>query len=204
MKKWVFSLLILWIGSVRGVGQSATVQSLKDSNRVQISFYFYPSTLRMLNFQNDPAISELIRDIQRLHLLSLRDDFTATEYYETIDQLLNEEGYEEYFIWDDVASEVQILGKASEQRIIGLANYEQKHYIVDLQGTVDLLKLPDFYRQMTQADSTKALSGFSFIFDNMVAEAQNKKEREQYEQEQAEAYRERARQKAQRDSLKQQ
>ncbi|MEM1122627.1 MAG: DUF4252 domain-containing protein [Bacteroidota bacterium] len=204
MKKWVFSLLFLWLGSGVGYGQFETIQSLKDSNRVQVGFYFYPSTLRMLNFQNDPAISELIRDIQRLNLLSLRDNFTAAEYYDVIDQLLSEEGYEEYFIWDDVQSEVQILGKASEQRIIGLADYEQRFYVVDLQGTIDLLKLPDLYRQMTRVDSTRELSGFSFIFDNIVAEGQNKKEREQYEREQAEAYRERARKKAQRDSLKQQ
>jgi len=58
--KHFFLIFFLLTGSYTiGLSQSKILQELKDSNAIQVHLFFTPSTLRMLNFQNDPDYNDI-------------------------------------------------------------------------------------------------------------------------------------------------
>jgi uncharacterized protein YfkK (UPF0435 family) len=182
--------------------QSTTIQELKDSNTVQFGLYFYPSTLRMLNFQKDTAFDKMIQGVERLNVYLLDPKkFEQTDFYDLTDKLINQENYEEYIIWEGDAYQLQVLGKAKKKELVGLANYADAFYVFDMKGTIDLLQLPDFYNAVTSQDSTKK-SGFSYIYNMIKDREESRKRREKWEIEREERRRKKEEEKKHRqDSL---
>jgi len=174
MKYILLGLTILFASFETSFSQSKTLQELKDSNAVQLHLFFTPSTLRMLNLQKDPAYNEMVRGVDKLHFYMMNPtEFTTTDYFDTAEKLLKEEAYEEFIIWDGDGDEFQVLGKPAEQEMIGLASYAGRHYIFSLQGTIDLMKLPEIYEKMSTQDSTMN-NGLSYIVDMIKREDENR------------------------------
>lgn len=165
MKHFFLVLALLFSTSFMGIAQSKVLQELNDSNAIQIHLFFTPSTLRMLNFQDDPGYNKMIKGVEKLHFYLMNPrNFSSNDYFDTAERLLKEEGYEEFIIWDGDGDEFQVLGKPTEKEMIGLASYEDRHYMFNLKGTIDLMKLPDIYEKMTTQDSTME-NGIGFIVD---------------------------------------
>lgn len=173
MKHFFLGLMVL-MGSYPITAQSEILQELKDSNAIQLHLFFTPSTLRMLNLENDPGYNEMVRGVEKLHFYLMNpSNFTTTDYFDTAERLLKEEAYEEFIIWDGDGNEFQVLGKPTEQDMIGLASYADRHYIFNLKGTIDLMKLPDIYEKMTTQDSTMN-NGLSYIVDMIKREDEDR------------------------------
>ncbi|MFK7983828.1 MAG: hypothetical protein AB8G86_27880 [Saprospiraceae bacterium] len=174
-----FLLFSLLTGSyITGFTQSKILQELKDSNAIQLQLFFTPSTLRMLNLQDDSGYNEMVRGVDKLHFYLMNPTrFSNDDYFDTAERLIKEEAYEEFIIWDGNGNEFQVLGKPTEKDIIGIASYAERHYIFNLKGTIDLMKLPDIYEKMTTQDSTMD-NGIGFIVDMIKDEDENRIRRE--------------------------
>ncbi|GEM_PF-5952722 len=165
MKHFFLVFTLVFTAYFVGIAQSKVLKELKDSNAIQLHLFFTPSTLRMLNFQDDPGYNEMVRGVEKLHFYLMNpSNFSINDYFDTAERLLKEENYEEFIIWDGDGDEFQVLGKPTEKDMIGLASYADRHYIFNLKGTIDLMKLPDIYEKMTTQDSTMD-NGISFIVD---------------------------------------
>jgi len=187
-------ILFIFIGLfcfTLGKAQSKVIQELKDSNKVQLGFYFTPSTLRMLNLQKDTAYDKLIKDVEKLNFFIMSPDkFSATTYFETVDKLLTQENYEEYIIWDGDGDELQVFGKPDSKEMVGLAKFQEQMYVFDLKGTIDLMQIPDIYAKATTQDST-ALNGFSIIYDMIADDERDRNLRKKWKREREEQQRKR-------------
>jgi len=178
MKHFSLVFILLAINSTIGFSQSKILKELKDSNAIQLQLFFTPSTLRMLNFQDDPGYNEMVRGVDKLHFYLMNPTHFSTEdYFDTAERLLKEEAYEEFIIWDGDGNEFQVLGKPTEKDMIGLASYAERHYIFNLKGTIDLMKLPAIYEKMTTQDSTME-NGISYIVSMIKNEDENRIRRE--------------------------
>lgn len=178
MKHFFLAFFLLISSYIIGHAQSKILKELKDSNAVQLHLFFTPSTLRMLNLQDDPGYNEMVRGVDKLHFYMMNPTrFSTADYFDTAERLLKEERYEEFIIWDGDGDEFQILGKPTEQDMIGLASYADRHYIFNLKGTIDLMKLPDIYEKMTTQDSTME-NGLSYIMDMIKEDDENRIRRE--------------------------
>ncbi len=191
MKHYFLVGLLFLSSNIFGFSQSKVLKTLKDSNAVQLHLFFTPSTLRMLNFQDDPGYNEMVRGVDKLHFYMMNPTrFSINDYFDTAEKL-QEEAYEEFIIWDGDGNEFQVLGKPSEQDIVGLASYADRHYIFNLKGTIDLMKLPAIYEKMTTQDSTMD-NGIGYIMEMIKNEddrriRREKRHREWEEKEQREA-----------------
>lgn len=172
--KHFFWVLIVLLSSYPATTQSEILQELDDSNAIQLHLFFTPSTLRMLNLENDPGYNEMVRGVEKLHFYLMNpNNFTTTDYFDTAERLLKEEAYEEFIIWDGDGNEFQVLGKPTEKDMIGLASYADRHYIFNLKGTIDLMKLPDIYEKMTTQDSTMN-NGLNYIVDMIKSQDEDR------------------------------
>lgn len=189
--KQILSIALVLFCFNSGHSQSKVIQELKDSNSVQLGFYFTPSTLRMLNLQKDTAYDEMIKGIEKLSFLIMKPEkFSADNYFDTVDKLLSQEKYEEYIIWDGDGDELQVFGKPDKQEMVGLAKFQDQMYIFDLRGTIDLLKIPDIYEKARTQDST-SLNGFNIIYDMINDDKRDRANRERWRRERAERDRKR-------------
>jgi len=186
MKQFFLVLFLLTSSNIIGFSQSKILKELKDSNAIQLHLFFTPSTLRMLNFQDDPGYNEMVRGVEKLHFYLMNPTrFSTDDYFDTVDRLLKEEAYEEFIIWDGDGNEFQVLGKPTEKDMIGLASYAERHYMFNLKGTIDLMKLPAIYEKMTTQDSTME-NGISYIVNMIKSEDENRIRREKRHREWAE------------------
>jgi len=189
--KHILSIILFIFCFISGNTQSKILQELKDSNNVQLGFYFTPSTLRMLNLQRDTAFDEMIKGVEKLRFFIMEPEkFSADAYFETADKLMNQENYEEYIIWDGDGDELQVFGKPKSKEMVGLAKFQDQLYIFDLKGTIDLMKIPDIYEKATTQDST-ALNGFSIIYDMIADDERDRKQQERWRREREERQRKR-------------
>lgn len=183
MKYLLVVLTIICANFEVSFSQSKILKELKDSNAVQLHLFFTPSTLRMLNLQDDPAYNEMVRGVDKLHFYSMDPTrFTTADYFDTAERLIKEEAYEEFIVWDGDGNEFQVLGKPADQEMIGLASYAKRHYLFSLQGTIDLMKLPEIYEKMSTQDSTME-NGLSYIIDMIKQEDDNRLRREHQQKE---------------------
>ncbi len=189
--KLILSIILFLFCCTVGTAQSKTLQELKDSNHVQLGFYFTPSTLRMLNLQKDTAYDDMIKGVEKLSFLIMRPEtFSVDTYFATVDKLMSKENYEEYIIWDGNGDELQVFGKPNSKEMIGLAKYQDQMYIFDLKGTIDLMKIPDIYEKASTQDST-SLNGFNIIYDMIKDDERDRKNRERWRREREERDRKR-------------
>ncbi len=187
MKLFFLGLLMI-IGGFPITAQNNVLRELKDSNAIQLHLFFTPSTLRMINLDDDPGYNEMVRGVEKLHFYLMNpSNFTTSDYFDIAERLLKEEDYEEFIIWDGDGNEFQVLGKPAEQDMIGLASYADRHYIFNLKGTIDLMKLPDIYEKMTTQDSTMN-NGLGYIVSMIQREDEDRirreKRREEWEERQ--------------------
>ena len=154
---------------------AARIDELRDSDQIQLSLQLVPSTLRMLNFQQDTALNELLRNLDKVKVHVLRNDnFSSDDFYDLQEALLTENKLEEYLTWEGAEYELQLLGRPETESMVGLLHTTDAHYLLQFQGTMNLTKLPEVYESLSTADSTQE-SGYTMILD-MIRDDQTRRQ----------------------------
>ena len=169
------------------------LDSLSQENKVENSYFVYPSILRMLNLNNDSSFNALVRDVRRLRLMNLRvDSFSFDQMNDFSVGLQEKEQYDTYMEIEDTDQVIYLLGKDSPQKVVALANLQDRYNIVDIDGQLNMLQLPKLIESFSNMDSTQT-SGFSTFFDLISRDAdrerQRRERRRQWREKQAEKQR---------------
>ena len=171
--KHPFPFLYLLFFAISCSDSTSPIQQLQDQNKVESSYHFYPSTLRMLNIQNVESFNKLVSNIEKLTFMSMRvDSFDFDQILAFSTKLQKEESYDTYMEIEDLDRQYFILGKESPDKTIFLINQEGRQYIVDMAGRPDFLELPRVIESLSQQDSTET-NGFSMLFDLVKKDADN-------------------------------
>ena len=180
----LFSLLFLYTSCLNA--QIPAIQQLQEENKVSLNLHFYPSTLRMINMQNDTSFNRLIKDIEKLSFYQVDTDAFGIDELSTLsNQLVEEETYEEYMTMDGKELLMQVMGKESGDEWVAMGSMEEQIYLIAVQGKVNWLQLPKVIETISSQDSTAAPTGFS-ILGNYLKEQQAYKERRRERQQQRE------------------
>ena len=181
----LFSLLMFYGSCVDA--QIPAIQQLQEENKVSLNLHFYPSTLRMINMQNDTSFNRLIKDIEKLSFYQVDTDAFGIDELSTLsNRLVEEETYEEYMTMDGKELLMQVMGKESGDEWVAMGSMEEQIYLIAVQGKVNWLQLPKVIETISSQDSTAAPTGFS-ILGNYLKEQQAYKERRRERQQQREA-----------------
>lgn len=134
--------------------QCTTITDLKADRLTSMSLYFYPSTLRMVNLDNNEEFNRLIQDIEKLIFFKMNGKFENIDMYNLIGQLLSNEDFEEYVVVDGPTKKFYLLGREKPTETVGIALLENEHYVFDVAGSLDLNELPKLYQYISENDST--------------------------------------------------
>ncbi len=178
MKAHFFIVLVLSFISTTISAQFKNIQQLKEEDKTDMNLYFYPSTLRMMNFEQDTAFNKLIKGIQKLSFHKMNpevfDEASFAALKETIQQ---EEGYEEYMTVEKngIAGQgIQILGNEAGDEWVAMGFLNGQTYLIALKGTINWLQAPKVYQTLLeQSENTE--SGFGLLLNFMREEEQQRK-----------------------------
>jgi len=185
--KSFFSLLFLSFYLLSSsFAQNALLEQLKEDDKIDFSFYFYPSTLRMINFQQDTAFNRLIKNIKKLSFYKLDTEYRdSTDLIQLSANLMEQEKYEPYLEVEDTEYQVQIMGIESGKEWMSVATIEGETYMTYVEGSINWLEIPKVYEHIRQDTSTQ--TGFNVLFDYFQeSQSRDKSRRERRKQREAE------------------
>lgn len=143
MKTLVITTLSLLL-SLPAFAQSRTVSSFMKKHEPSASFYLYPSTLRMIDRENNPDYQQLVRHIEKVSFLTFQKGAmpVSKEKVRELQQALAGEAYEELLSFRDAGNQVYIYSKGDEpEAYVSLVDNEEALMLFDMQGAPDLPSL---------------------------------------------------------------
>jgi hypothetical protein len=166
MRTLLISTLTLFL-SLSAFAQSKTVGRFTEKHQPSASFYLYPSTLRMINRENNPDYQQLVRHIEKVSFLTYEKSAQAINKtkIKTLQQELAGEQYEELMSFRDAGNQIYIYAKGDDpEAYVSLVDNVETLMLFDLQGAPDLPSL----MKLVQSD-------FNFGMIAEIAEMASKK-----------------------------
>lgn len=126
-------------------GQSKSVTSFRSDFKENTNMFFYSSTLKMLNTDNNPEFAELLDGIEEIRVLNYtkaqqkfnREDVSGLK------AALEKESYNNMLMINDKGNNIQVYGrekKGATVGIVALVENTESLIIIDLIGVLDVKK----------------------------------------------------------------
>lgn len=159
---------------------SSLFEELRAEDKLEAAYHFSPSTLRMLNFQNDSSINKLVKDVRKMSFLSFKPSVMTKAGIGAFAAEFQASGeYELYLEVDGPDSQWYILGNEASEKTIALVGQKERCYAMDISGKVNFMQLPKAFQSLSDRDST-TVDGFSIFFDVIQQDAENEKRHREY------------------------
>jgi len=150
-----------------------------NSEFVQTSYFFYPSTMRMVNIDDLPNWNEAIKDVRRLSLLSMWPDrFDQDKQTELISDLEAKENFSIYAEMDDKYSNFKLLGRKNGSEAVLIYNDSTVNYVIHLLGKINYVKLMKLSADLQEME-TKG-TGMEFLTKAMGEDKNRAASRRRY------------------------
>ena len=143
MQKLLFPILIFYSLSV--AGQSKSIDRFRKEFKEDNNVFIYRSTLQMLNAENNPEFSDLVKDIEEIRVLNYikANQSIKPEEISNLKNNLKEENYQELMIFAEPGNKIMLYGREKREKTIGfvaLVEDREKLMIVDVVGDLDMKK----------------------------------------------------------------
>ena len=143
MQKLLFPILIFYSLSV--AGQSKSIDRFRKEFKEDNNVFIYRSTLQMLNAENNPEFSDLVKDIEEIRVLNYikANQSIKPEEISNLKNNLKEENYQELMIFAEQGNKIMLYGREKREKTIGfvaLVEDQEKLMIVDVVGDLDMKK----------------------------------------------------------------
>ena len=151
MKKII--LLLLTMLPILSFGQSDTMRKWHDKYEDAFTLFFYQSTLNMLNMENNEEFQDIIKDIDKMKLITINkseNTFTSEDYKELVSDYKGEE-FEELMSMRQKEANINAYIKEKNGITKGIAvliHSDSTMTIIDLKGSVPLNKIGQLAQQI--------------------------------------------------------
>ena len=133
---------------------SSILPELKSSDKVERSYFFYPSILRIFNLKAHPDYYDLIRNIKKLGVYRMSDEFSSDDVESLRLRLLEEEHFEEYARLNIKGQRIYFLGKEEPNYAILMIPSQEEFYIADIEGQINFWSLNKLVQSMVSDSSS--------------------------------------------------
>jgi hypothetical protein len=145
----VFLLFLLIITHHFVTAQSKTIGKFRKLYKEDQNVFFYSSTIKMLNTENEPEFADLIKDIDKIMVLLYEKEKQAFNTQEII-QLkkdLQKEKYNPLLFIKENDNAINLYKKDRKEKTVGftaLIDNKENLVIIDVKGSIDFKKFMEF------------------------------------------------------------
>lgn len=119
-------------------------------DRTSRTLFFYPSIIRVINLQDNPAFYRLTENIEKLIVYRLKDDFTGKDATELKSRLEEHESFDEYATISLQGKKIYFLGKEAPSHSVLIIPAEEEYFIADVMGQIDFFTLSQIIEIMSK------------------------------------------------------
>ena len=129
--------------------QSESIERFRKLYKEDKNVFFYSSTIKMLNTENEPEIADLLKDIDKIMVLIYEWENQKFDYQEII-QLkkdLQKEKYLPLLAINENSGSIDLYRRDRKNRTVGftaLATDQDNLVIIDVKGSIDFGKFMKF------------------------------------------------------------
>jgi hypothetical protein len=148
----LFFLFILFMPAM-SFGQSKSVTRFRADFKESSNMFFYSSTLKMLNTENNPEISDLLKDIEEIRVLNY-DKVSVKFSNEDIRGLKNalkDEQFNSIMEFQEKGNSIYLYSREKHGKTVGfvaIIDNNEKFVLIDLIGSIDVKKFMELKHQL--------------------------------------------------------
>jgi hypothetical protein len=125
--------------------QSKSVSRFRADHPENTNMFFYSSTLKMLNTENNAQLADLIKDIEEIRILNYDKEkqHLSQEYIKGLKKDLASEEYNNLMMMNEKGSAINLYSREKHGKTVGfVALVEDKGSLtlIDLTGSIDVKK----------------------------------------------------------------
>ncbi len=148
----VFFLLFLVI-SAESFTQSKSITRFRSNFKENSNLFFYSSTLKMLNTENNPELAEMLKDIEEIRVLN----YTKAEQHFNGDDIrrlkssLKEEEYNDLMVIQENGNSVNLYSRERRGKMVGfvaVVDNRESLVLIDLVGSIDVKKFMELKQKL--------------------------------------------------------
>jgi hypothetical protein len=138
-------LFILLVCSQIVSAQSKSISRFRADHPENTNMFFYSSTIKMLNTQNNPGFADLIKDIEEIRVLNYDKEkqHLTPEYIAGLKKSLAGEDYNNLMMMNEKGNAINLYSREKNGKTVGfVALIEDKGSLtlIDLVGSIDVKK----------------------------------------------------------------
>jgi hypothetical protein len=138
-------LLCLFLLPLPSMAQSKSITRFRSDFKEDNNLFFYSSTLKMLNKDNDPNLVEILNDIDEIRVLNYNKTSRKLELQDIVSlkNALQKEQYQNIMMVNEKGNSLNVYGREKNGKpcgFVAIIENTQNLVLIDLIGTIDMKK----------------------------------------------------------------
>ncbi len=139
-----YVLAILLIPAIC-LGQSKSISNFRSDFKEDFNVFFYSSTLKMLNKENDPELADILNDIEEIKVLNYNKQNRAFKAGDitALKTSLDKESYKNIMMIRENGNSIQVYNREKKGKTFGfvaIIENTENLILIDLIGSIDIKK----------------------------------------------------------------
>ena len=143
--------LLLTIYSLSSYAQNSAVTDFKENHETALSLYFYPSTLRMVNIEQNPEFNEMIRQVKKARFFRMDSGSVSKDDLNNLVSELTEDGFEEVMFVKNKNMDLKVWGlETKNPELIIISKSDEELMLLEINGMINIAKIPKLAETFNQ------------------------------------------------------
>lgn len=148
----VASLILLFL-AISLHGQSKSITRFRKEHKENSNLFFYSSTLKMLNTENNPQLADLLNEIEEIRVLNYdkeKQDFTRDDIV-LLKNALKDEEYVNLLMTNENGNSLNLYNRQKQGKTVGfvaLVENKESLILIDLIGNIDVKKFLELKQKL--------------------------------------------------------
>jgi hypothetical protein len=151
MQKSITVLLLFYVIGIHG--QSKSISHFRSDFKENTNMFFYSSTLKMLNSENNPEIADLLKDIEEIRVLNYekkKQAFTPQDIL-NLQKSLQQEDYMNLMAMKEHGNAILLYSREKKGLTVGfvaIIDNKENLVLIDLIGSIDVKKFLELKQKL--------------------------------------------------------
>ncbi len=130
-----------------------SITRFSEENKMDKEYYVYPSTLRMVNLEQNEEFYELIEEFKKGQFFSISNTPENSELVSKLKVTMVEEGFEEAMVYKSKDRDITVyLLEKKIPKIAAIIEMDSTFNIVQVEGLINVSKIPALMEYFDKAD----------------------------------------------------
>jgi hypothetical protein len=151
MQKAFIILLVFYTGTI--FAQSKSITRFRSDFKENTNMFFYSSTLKMLNTDNNPELADILNGIEEIRVLNYdkaAQKFNGDEIMSLKNSLRKEE-YNAIMMINEKGNAINLYSREKHGKTVGfvaVVENRENLVLIDLIGTIDVKKFMELKQKL--------------------------------------------------------